>query len=123
MSVEIVGPFQDRRLVIDGWRVPLMSAIEHDGGTFDLMVDNRIAVGLDSEHFERVARFVADVIGTCFGYGAHPMSDEWYADAGLENRFDNPAEAFRRVPHPTLAPHRVTEILHVQSETDERNAE
>src|SRR5256885_859967 len=87
MSVEIVGPFQERRLVIDGWRVPLMTALENDGGTFELIIDHRMALHVDAQHFERVARFVADVIGTCWGYGAHPRADEWYADAGLDSPY------------------------------------
>lgn len=119
MSVEIVGPFQERRLVINGWRVPMMEAVECDGGTFNLIIDNRLALHVDAVHFDRVAQFVADVIGVCFGYGAHPNSDEWYADAGLDNPFEDRAQAFRNVPHPVLAPSRVMEITGVVGDGEE----
>jgi hypothetical protein len=120
--VELVGPFQEHRLVIDGWRVPLVTGYEEDGGLVNLVIDHRLALVVDAAHFDRVARFLADVIGTCWGYGAHPNSDEWYENAGLPNPFDDPA-IFRQVPHFTLRPHRVVEITSVHSDEDDNQFE
>lgn len=110
MSIDIVGPFSDQRLVIDGWSVPLVSAVELDGGNFNLILDDRLGIQLDIQNFEKVSRFVADVIGTCFGYGCHPSGDDWYQEDGVENPFEDRAKAFARVPHPSLAPRRIVEI-------------
>jgi hypothetical protein len=115
-ETEIVGPFKDYRLVINGWSVPLIDARELDGGQMYLTLDKRIALQLPADQFDQVARFIADVIGACWGYGAHPSSDEFYESADLPNRFDDPAAAFRNVPHPSLAPRRMTEIAAAQVE-------
>lgn len=108
-NAEIVGPFKEYRLVVNGWRVPLMSAQELDGGRVTLTFDNRQAIEVDAGDFEGIASFMADVIAGCLGYMHHPYSDETYADHEWENRFDNP-ETFRHVPHPLLRPRRTTEI-------------
>lgn len=108
---ESIGPFRDYRLVVEGWSVPLLSARELDGGKVSITLDSRINLVCQSiEEANRVIPFLADVVGAALGYGAHPRSDEWYAEAGLDNPWCEPG-AFAAVPHPSLAPHRVKEIV------------
>lgn len=109
-GVEIIGPFKERRLVIDGWQVPLVEATELDGGRFFLKLDGRMGLYVGAPQFENVARFIADTVAVCLGYSAHPRSDSWYEGAGLDNPFDDPS-VFAHVPHPALAPRRVHEIV------------
>lgn len=115
-QVEIVGPFKERHLVINGWRVPLMSACELDGGKVSIVLDHSIGMECDVKDFPQIASFLADTIGRCLGYGAHPQADAWYVEGGLENPFDNPHEQFAHVLHPSLRPKRVHEITSVKRE-------
>lgn len=116
MGVEIVGPFHDREVVIDGWRVPLLSACERDGGQISLVVDHRMGVAVPAAQFDQFARFVADVIGVCWGYGAHPRDEEGIDEKSPEGHAERRAR-FARVPHPSLAPSRIFEITTVEADT------
>lgn len=104
--VELVGPFHERRLVIDGWSVPLLEAVELDGGKFHFRLDHRLGLDVDAKDFERVARFLADTVAVALGLPCHPegkMSEK-------EMR-----EMWMLVPHPALAPVRTSEISAVST--------
>lgn len=113
-DVRIVKYAQSGQVEIGGWTVPLLTATEGDGGRFLVVIDGRMGVELDAIHFDRVVTFVADVIGTCWGYGAHPRPGDFPEDKDEAMR--EMARRFARVPHPSLAPHRVVEISAVQDE-------
>lgn len=102
MSVDILPPRKSRALLIDGWSVPLIDATELDGGRVFLTLDQRFGLELPVSEFENVARFLANTIATCWGYGAHPRGDEL-------PREDRDAH-FARVPLPSAGPRRMHEI-------------
>lgn len=104
MSVRVETFHPSPEVHICDWSVPLLQAYERDGGMVDLVIDRRMAVTVDAAHFERVAEFVADVIGVCWGYGAHPRDSAFNRDH------------FARVPHPSLAPRHQVEISAVETE-------
>lgn len=47
---------------VGGRRVPMLEAFPQDGGKVLLVFDQRLAVDLDAENYERVTAFVADVM-------------------------------------------------------------
>lgn len=106
-SIELVGPFHERRLVIDGWSVPFLEAVEMDGGKFNFTLDHRLGLEVDAEHFERVARFLADAIAVALGLPSHPSGDK--------TREETQA-MWALLPHPGLAPRRTKAIGAVRSD-------
>jgi hypothetical protein len=59
--VSFPGPFEQHKVVVDGWRVPLLHAYpcgEHDQNVM-LFIDERIAETFSVEETERVVPFVA----------------------------------------------------------------
>ena len=101
MTVEIVGPFNQRALVVDGWRVPLMEAIELDGGRVALVVDNRYEYSFAAADFESAARLVATGIAVALGLPCHP--------SGNLNDVDREF-VFRHITQPALAPRRMVAL-------------
>lgn len=104
MSASIVGPFKEYRLVVDGWRVPLVEVIEEDGGNVMFLLDGRIGFSVPAAQFEIVADLVANAIAIALGLPCHP------ARLGDEDELQS---ALARLPHFTLAPRRLTEITSV----------
>lgn len=92
-------------MLLDGWSVPLIEGVEHDGGTFSLTLDRRYALTLPVEHVDQVVWFVAQVFACAWGYGSHP--DDAFAPGDADTR----RAFFERVPHPSLAPKRTVEIV------------
>ena len=93
-GVEIVGPFNEYRLVVDGWQVPFVQACEVDGGMVDFTIDNRFAYLLPASVFPRVAQMLAQSIAIAVGYPSKPegdMDDErrarWSAHVHPAHRF------------------------------------
>lgn len=107
MATEIVGPFQERRLVVDGWSVPLINVVELDGGRFNFTLDHRLGLEVDAEHFDRVARFVADCISVGLGLPAHPRGE----------REELPADFFNGL-HQALRPTHLLEIVRVRTDAE-----
>jgi hypothetical protein len=111
-EVELVGPFNERRLVIDGWSVPFLEAVELDGGRFNFTLDHRLGLEVDAEHFERTARFLADAIAVALGLPSHPRGDK---------SLEETQAMWALLPHPALAPKRTKGIEAVR--TDEADDE
>ena len=107
MSAEIVGPFNERRLVVNGWQVPLLEAVEMDGGAINFTLDHRLGLEIEAKDFDRVARFLADCIAVALGLPCHPDGDMSYEEI---------QRMWSLVPHRTLAPQRLHEITSVQTE-------
>lgn len=72
MSVELVGPFRYHAVVIDGRRVPFLTAAPRPGGIVELQIDDRFSIDVPVADLDRVARFVAEGIAVGLGYTAHP---------------------------------------------------
>jgi len=70
--VSFPGPFMQHDVVVDGWRVPLISAQVSDHGRVLLVLDDRFALDLSVEEAERLVPFVADAMAVALGYDAHP---------------------------------------------------
>jgi hypothetical protein len=68
MSYDLVGPFSEYRVTVEGKRVPLLSAHPIDGGKLNLVFDGRFCVLLDVSTAESVVPFVADVIRGCLTF-------------------------------------------------------
>jgi hypothetical protein len=110
-KVELVGPFSERRLVIDGWDVPFLEAVEMDGGKFNFTLDHRLGLEVDAEHFESVARFLADAIAVALGLPSHPRG---------EKDLDELQAMWALLPHPALAPRRTKGIEGISAQPEER---
>lgn len=74
-SVEFVGPFEHHDVVVNGWRVPLLTAAPMNGGKVALSLDRRTSVDMTVEEAERLMPFIADCIAVALGYTAHPGCD------------------------------------------------
>lgn len=105
--IELVGPFNERRLVVDGWSVPFLEAVELDGGKFNFTLDHRLGLEVDAEHFDRVARFLADSIAVALGLPSHPSGDK--------SREETQA-MWVLLPHPALSPKRTVGLAGVSTE-------
>jgi hypothetical protein len=75
-EVEFVGPFDLYEVVIDGYRVPHLTANVLNGGRVLVAVDHRFDLDLTLAEAERVLPFVAHCIAVAHGYAAHP-GPEW----------------------------------------------
>lgn len=87
MSIEIVGPFQEHRVYIDGRRVPGLTAHPGESGT-DLVIDHRLSLFVPHDadpNLQQIASFVANAIAIGLGYSHHP---------------DKETEPRRRTPFP-----------------------
>ena len=71
-SVQIVGPFESHYVVIDGWRVPHLTAHPANGGIVHLTLDDRFGLDVQVADMERVIPFIADCIAVAKGYSCHP---------------------------------------------------
>jgi hypothetical protein len=71
-SVELVGPFETHDVVVNGFKVPYLSASPMRGGMVNLVLDNRMALDVSVQDLDRVVAFIADCIAVGMGYQAHP---------------------------------------------------
>ena len=99
--VEIVGPFLDRRLVVDGWQVPFLQATEIDGGGVNFTLDGRFGLVVETKDFEPVASFLANSIAVALGLPCHPSGEKTGEE--LERMW-------ALLPHPALSPTRIKEL-------------
>lgn len=113
MSAEIIGPFQEHRLVVDGYRVPLVEAVEIDGGKVTFVLDKRFGFTVDAGQFEDAAWFIAQCIAVGFGASCHSRED-----------MDTPEQIAQRWGHvhAALRPTRLIGIESVATEQAEPEA-
>jgi hypothetical protein len=109
-NAEIIGPFQHSHLVVDGWTVPLVSAVEQDGGKVMFVVDHRFGFTISAGDFDQAARLLATGIAVALGLPCHPRGD-----MSQEDR----EQMLRHLPHPTMAPTRLVGIGSVETEPAE----
>lgn len=72
-SVEFVGPFQHHEVVVNGFRVPFLTATPIPGGRVDLTLDSRYGLEVPVQDVERVVPFIADCIAVAMGFTCHPQ--------------------------------------------------
>ena len=70
--VEIVGPFEEYRVVVNGYRVPYLSARPVTGGKVRLTLDSRISADIKVADMQWLVEFIADCIAVAAGYTCHP---------------------------------------------------
>lgn len=70
MSVELVGPFEEHRVVVDGLQVPHLTATPMPGGKVNLLLDSRLGLDVEVVDLEAVTRFVADAVAIGMGYAS-----------------------------------------------------
>lgn len=75
MTVEIVGPFKSHIVLVDGRRVPYLTATPESGGRVVLTADERFHLDLPVADSDRVTEFIAFCIAVASGYTAHPSAD------------------------------------------------
>jgi hypothetical protein len=75
-AVNFVGPFEHYDVVVNGRRIPFLSATPMNGGRVHLTIDNRLGIDLSVEEAERFVPFLADGIAVALGYTCHP-EPEW----------------------------------------------
>jgi hypothetical protein len=107
VSAEIVGPFKERRLVVNGWQVPFLEATELDGGRVHFTLDHRLGLEVDAKDFERIASFLANAIAVALGLPSHPSG---------EKTLEETQQMWALLPHPALAPRRLKEITDMSTE-------
>lgn len=75
-AVDFIGPIERHDVVVNGYRVPFLSAAPMIGGRVSLTLDDRFALDVDVQDADRVVTFIADCIAVAMGYTAHPRP-EW----------------------------------------------
>lgn len=75
MTAEIIGPFSEYRLVVDGYNVPFVEAHEDDGGTVTFIMDGRLAWTIPAGAFEDVAHLIATAYALGIGLPCAPSAD------------------------------------------------
>lgn len=63
-TVKIIGPFDSRELVVDGWTVPLINVVETTGGIVHFTLDHRLGFDCEAKDFEPFADFIAVALVT-----------------------------------------------------------
>jgi len=103
-GVEFPNHIEGCRVNVEGWTVPLLTAFHEPGGQTLLLIDKRLGYSFDAASIDNATRFAADLIATCWGYGAHPRDEN----------FDR--ARFSRVPHFVLQPRHCVEITSATTE-------
>jgi hypothetical protein len=77
--LEIIGPFNEFRVTINGYRVPYLSAVRHDG-LISLSLDERYACDIpDDERALPIIDFITNAMAvaagySCFGENSQPAN-------------------------------------------------
>lgn len=72
MTVEIIGPIRYHAVVVDGWRVPYLTAGPRTGGIVELLLDDRLSLDVPVADLDRMVEFIAHCIAVASGYTCHP---------------------------------------------------
>lgn len=107
-AASIVGPFEEYRLIVDGYSVPCAEAKENDGGTVTFIMDKRLAWTIPAGAFADVAHLVATAYALGLGLPCAPQAD------GLGDHAESYVRQLERVPA-MLRPSRMHEIGSVQT--------
>lgn len=75
VSAEIIGPFQEYHLIVDGYSVPFVQAHEDDGGLVTFIMDSRLAWTVPAGAFEDVAHLIATAYALGVGLPCAPSAD------------------------------------------------
>jgi len=98
MTAEIIGPFEENRVVVNGCAVPGLTANHRPDGTIELIIDRRLAIDIPESLFNQVAWLVANALAIGAGYSCH----------GENSRIANPYQvrvsALGDVPEPPVTP-------------------
>jgi hypothetical protein len=73
--VSFPGPFKHHDVVVEGRKVPFVTAKPLDGGRVDLWLDQRYALVLSAEEAERFVPFLANALAVALGYTSHPDAE------------------------------------------------
>lgn len=73
-GLEFIGPLEIHAVVLNGRRVPYLSAMPLPGGRIYLTLDDRFATELSVREAESFVPFVAHCIAVGMGYAAFPDS-------------------------------------------------
>jgi hypothetical protein len=71
-TYEIIGPFQVRKVLVDGRRVPFLEAALPAGGKISLLLDGRYGLDISVADAEAFIPWIADAIAIALGYTCHP---------------------------------------------------
>jgi len=71
-SYEITGPFQVRKVLVDGRAVPFLEACPLAGGKISLLLDGRYALDISVADADAFIPWIADAIAVAMGYTCHP---------------------------------------------------
>lgn len=113
--VQIVGPFNSRELVVDGWTVPFITnVVETTGGVIHFTLDHRLGFDCGAKDFEPFARFLADSIAVALGLPSHPSGDL---------SFEETQRMWALLPHTAVAPRRMNELGGISQQPDNRGGE
>jgi hypothetical protein len=74
-GLEIVGPFEEYRVLLHGHEVPFVYALPRAGGGLHINLDNRFGLDLTMEEAERFLPFLADTIAVALGFTCHPAPE------------------------------------------------
>lgn len=76
LGLEFVGPFEHHDVVLNGRRVPYLSATPLAGGRVYLSLDNRFALELSLKEAEYIVPFIAHCLAVGMGYTGFPDTAE-----------------------------------------------
>jgi hypothetical protein len=71
-SVEFIGPWDRHDVIVNGFRVPDLTAIPERGGRICLILDHRYSIDLTMQEADTVVPFLADCMAVARGYTCHP---------------------------------------------------
>ena len=75
-AFELVGPFEEWRVVLEGREVPFLTAWPANGGVIHLTLDRRYGLDVAVADAERLIPFLADCIAVGMGYACHQRADQ-----------------------------------------------
>lgn len=75
MTVDVIGPFEYHAVVVNGYRVPYLTAEPANGGKVFLTLDSRYMIDIAVADFDRMMDFIANCIAVAAGFTCHPGTE------------------------------------------------
>jgi hypothetical protein len=72
-AVEFVGPIEHHAVIVNGFRVPHITATPIPGGQVYLNLDNRYGIDVPVGQVDGIVEFIANCIAVAKGYTCHPQ--------------------------------------------------